>query len=369
MKIDRLDLYLVSMPLVYPFRTAFGNDEVIESVLVRMAGEGLVGWGEATPWALPAYSPEYSAGAFAIIRDVLAPRLIGKDVESGEQLQQLLSPFKGNPFAKAALDLAWWDLYARGRNEPLWRTIGGVGEEFDVGADFGIMETIPALLREIEQAVAAGFKRVKLKYRPGWELDMIAAVRGAFPKRTFHVDCNSAYRLEHTSMLKQLDAFGLAMIEQPLSHDDLIDHAQLRHQVKTPICMDESITSLDKARKAIRTAACDWINIKHGRVGGLTNALAIHEACRLGGVSNWIGGMLESSIGQAFSMALATLPNVKYPSDVFPSRRFYKQDLGPEIDLCGPGRMRVFDGPGIGIAPDEKRLTAQTLQHATVTAG
>ena len=368
MKIERIDLYLVSMPLVLPFRTAFGNDQVIESVLVRMAADGLEGWGETAPWALPAYCPEYSAGVFALLRDVLAPRVAGQDVASGSHLQQLLAGIKGNPFAKAGLDLAFWDLYARGRGEPLWKTIGGRGGPFDVGADLGVMDGIPELLGEIERAAAAGFKRVKLKYRPGWELDVLSAVRRAFPRHTFHVDCNSAYRLEDLPMFERLDDFGLAMIEQPLAHDDLIDHAQLRRQVKTPICLDESISSPDQARRAITIAACDWINIKHGRVGGLTNALAVHETCRRAGVGNWIGGMLESSIGQAFSMALATLPNVRYPSDIFPSSRFYEQDLGPEVELCGPGLMECPDGCGIGVAPDPSRLAARTVAKASVAA-
>ncbi len=369
MKIERIDLYQVAMPLVYPFRTAFGNAETIESLLVRMAGEGVEGWGESSPWSPPSYSPEFTGGAFMLIREWLAPALVGKDIATGDQLQEALAFVKGNQFAKAALDLAWWDMHARSQGRPLWQVIGGGGPEVTVGADFGIMETIPALLAEIGKALDAGFERVKLKYRPGWDLDMVRSVRGQFPKATFHVDCNSAYRLDDLPMLKQLDEFGLAMIEQPLSHDDLVDHAELRKQVRTPICLDESVNSPANCAKAIRIGACDWVNIKHGRVGGLTNALAVLATCKAAGVPNWIGGMLESAIGQAFSVALATLDNVKYPSDVFPTDRFYKEDLGdPPLVLSGPSKARAIDAPGIGVKPSPRKLKEFTVRKATIRA-
>ena len=357
MKIERIDLFQVAMPLKDPFRTAFGNTSIIDSVLVCLHSDGREGWGESAPWSPPAYTGEYTGGAYAVINEFLAPRLIHREIPNGQQLQDLLRPIKGNFFAKAALDLAWWDLYSRIKNEPLWQTIGGRGPAVDVGADIGVLETIPQLLAEIAQAVNAGFKRVKLKYRPGWDLEMVSAVRREFPAVTFHVDCNSAYSLQDTTMFRDLDPYGLAMIEQPLAHDDLLDHAELRRQIRTPICLDESINSPAKARKAISLAACDWINIKHSRVGGLTQALAIHELTRVAGVKVWIGGMLESAVGQAFSIALATLENVRYPSDIFPTARFYDVDLGePPLVLSGPSQVTALDGPGIGFKPDPERL-------------
>jgi o-succinylbenzoate synthase len=365
MRIESIEVYRVSMPLVYPFRTAFGNDEAIESVLVRMVAGGTEGWGEAAPWRNPAYSPESAAGAFLTIRDFLAPRLLGETVECGQDLQARLACVKGNHFAKAALDLAWWDCRARAEETPLWKRIGGVEPEVEVGADFGVMESVDLLLGEIEAAFAAGHKRVKLKYRPGWDLTMLRAVRERFPDGVFHVDCNSAYTLADTKMLRALDDFGLSMIEQPLMHDDLVDHAALQKRLRTPICLDESVTSPDRARKAIGIGACGWVNIKPGRVGGITPALAIHDICQDAGVPCWIGGMLESSVGAHHCLALATLPNIRYPSDLFPTSRFYREDLSePPMEFSGPGRMRAPGLPGCGARPSAARLAEETLDRA-----
>ncbi|MFA7160382.1 MAG: o-succinylbenzoate synthase [Kiritimatiellia bacterium] len=367
MRIDKIEVFRVSMPLVYPFRTAFGNDEVIESILVRMRSGKHFGWGEATPWQSPGYSPEFAAGAFIVIREFLAPRLAKQDVKSGADLQQKLAHVKGNNFAKAALDLAWWDLSARMQKKPLWKMLGGKCPVVDVGADFGIMESIDSLLQTIAGAVQAGFKRIKLKYRPGWELDMIAAVRKRFPDVVIHVDCNSAYTLADLKMLKKLDSFQLAMIEQPLRHDDLLDHAALQKELKTPLCLDESITSSDKARQAIALKACGWINIKPGRVGGLTNAVAIHNLCRKADIPCWVGGMLESAVGASHCLALATLPNFKYPADIFPSERFFKPDLSwPPMALSASSRMVAPEIPGCGAEPDAARLAKQTLEKISI---
>jgi len=363
MRIDSIAIYRVAMPLVYPFRTAFGDTAVIESVLVKMRSGDEVGWGETAPWGSPTYSPEWAAGVYIVLRDWLAPQLCGQDIETGERLQARLAPFKGNPFAKAALDLAWWDLQAKLKGKPLWKLIGGISDIAEVGADFGAMETIEALLKTIEGAVESGFKRVKLKFRPGWDLDMVKAVRHAFPTAVFHVDCNSGYRLSDHRIFEALDAYHLAMIEQPLAHDDLLDHAKLQRKIKTPICLDESITSPEKARKAIEMGACRWINVKLGRTGGISPALEIVRLAEMAEIPCWVGGMLESAVGAAHCQALATLPNMKYPSDVFPSSRFYKKDLAePELVLSGPSQIKAFPGPGIGCAPEPGRLTAQTIE-------
>jgi O-succinylbenzoate synthase len=363
--ITSIEIYRVHMPLSYPFRTAIGDNDAIESVLVRLATRGCYGWGEAAPWSLPSYSPEYAAGVFMVIRDVLAPALLGQVVESGKDMQDRLAWVKGNPFAKAALDLACWDLHARSQNMPLWRLLGGNRNVVDVGADFGIMESIDRLIETVGAALQAGYARVKLKYRPGWELEMVDAVRRAFPEATIHVDCNSAYTLEDLPMFEALDNYNLAMIEQPLMHDDLIDHAELQRHLQTPICLDESITSPNKARKAIQIGACRWINIKPGRVGGLTLALDIHNLCQEAGIPCWIGGMLESALGSAHCIALATLPNIRYPSDIFPSDRFYKVDIStPPITLCGPSQVSVPAGPGVGAEPDPILLPRFTIERA-----
>ncbi len=367
MHIDRIELYRVAMPLLSPWRTAYGEDAVIESVLVQMTSGDLLGWGEASPLVAPTYSPEWAAGVFSVARHWLAPRLVGRDVADATQLQQLLALVKGNYFAKGSLDLAWWDLDAQQQGQPLYRVLGGTQPTVTVGADFGVQDSLDLLLQQIGDAVQAGFQRVKLKFRPGWDLPMVRAVRQAFPQTVFHVDCNSGYRLEDAPLFQALDDCHLAMIEQPLAHDDLLDHAALQKQIRTPICLDESITSPDKARQALALGACGYVNIKPGRVGGLTPALAIHDLCRRQGIPCWVGGMLESAVGVAHCIALATLPGFTYPADIFPSRRFYRQDLGePEIALVGPSQVQAVDRPGIGTIPNSVNLARQTLEHAVV---
>jgi o-succinylbenzoate synthase len=267
MEIESINIFRISMPLIYPFRTAFGDDKFIESVLVEMPSNGVSGWGEASPWSGPEYSPECASTLFIIARDFMAPQLIGKDIKSGSDLQRILSSIKGNYFAKASFDLAWWDLYAKILKEPLWKVIGGKNMVVPVGADFGVMENIDMLIKEIGNAVSKGFKRIKLKYRPGWDLKVVDEVRKKYNNLTIHIDCNSAYTLSDIDMFKKIDLYNLKMIEQPLMFDDLIDHAAFQSQIKTPICLDESITSVDKARKAISIKARKWINIKPGRVG------------------------------------------------------------------------------------------------------
>ena len=357
MKIESIEVYRVAMPVIYPFRTAYGDGHVIESVLVKMCSQGLEGWGEATPWDSPLYSPEWAGGVFSLVRDWLAPQLLGQEISSGDVLQDRLAFFKGNPFAKASLDLAWWDLEAKIKEMPLWRMLGGQEDTVEVGADFGVMETIPQLVETIQEAVDAGFPRVKLKFRPGWDLEMVRSVRQAFPDLVFHVDCNSGYHLEEAEIFLALDELNLAMIEQPLRHDDLLDHAQLQTRIKTPICLDESITSLERACQAIDIGACHWINLKPGRVGGITVACQILQEAERREISCWVGGMLESAIGSYHCIALATLPNMKYPADIFPSKRFYKKDLSfPEIELSGTAQVKALPFPGIGCVPDKRQL-------------
>jgi O-succinylbenzoate synthase len=369
MHIDSVEVYRVAMPLVYPFRTAYGSDDCIESVLVRMAGGGWYGWGEASPLRAPTYSSEWAQGVFIVVRDWLAPLVVDRDVEAGVDLQRLLSSLKGNHFAKAALDLAWWDLHARLLETPLWRLIGGKDPVADVGADFGVMDSLDELLEEVAKARDSGYKRAKLKFRPGWDLNMVSRVRERFPDIVMHIDCNSGYTLADLSLFQTLDRFGLAMVEQPLAHDDLLDHSKLQRSIDTPVCLDESIVSPQKARQAIELSACRWVNIKPGRVGGLTQALAIHDICDEAGIPCWVGGMLESAVGQSANLALATLPNIRYPSDVFPSSRFYRLDLGrPEMKLSGPSKMTASDAPGIGCEPDPELLLRLLVEKAVVAA-
>jgi O-succinylbenzoate synthase len=372
MRIDAIELYHVSMPLIYPWRTAYGEDAACQSVLVRLRSGEDSAWGESSPLAAPCYSPEWAAGVFACLRDWLAPALVGRDIDGGEQLQAALSHFKGNYFAKGALDTAWWVLEAQRQGQPLHKLLGAARDVVPVGADFGVMDSVDDLLRAIGGAVEQGFLRVKLKFRPGWDLHMLRAVRREFPEQVFHIDCNSGYRLADLDLFRRLDELNLAMIEQPLAHDDLVDHAKLQAAIRTPVCLDESITSLDRARQAIELRSCRYVNVKPGRVGGLTNALAIHHECRRAGIPCWVGGMLESAVGARICVALAMLDNFTYPADIFPSSRFYRRDLGqPELDLVrGPGgepSVQAPDVPGIGAEPDAELLEKLCVARAVVT--
>lgn len=368
MRIDAVELYRVSMPMKAIWRTAFGEETHIDSVLVRLQTDGADGWGETAPYRLPHFSPEWAGAAFELMRDAMAPRLVGRDVGSGAELQDLLHPLKGNQFAKAGIDNAWWDAAAQLAGEPLWRFIGGTGPTATVGADIPVLDEVGQLLDSVGTALAAGFQRVKLKYRRGWGVEVIRRVRQTYPEAVIHVDCNSGFRLDDLPMFRELDTLGLAMIEQPLAHDDLIDHARLQAELRTPICLDESITSVDRARKAIDIGACGWINLKAGRVGGLTNAIAIHDHCRDRGIPCWVGGMLESAVGQGPSIALATLPNMQYPADVFPSDRLYARDMSaPDVVLSGPSEVTAEDAPGHGYRPVADRLRDYTVERALVT--
>ncbi|MCE5249372.1 o-succinylbenzoate synthase [bacterium] len=367
MDIDSIGIFRVSMPLVYPFRTACGDDYTTESVIVRLGSGDRYGWGESASGKEPSYLAECSVTQFVLSRDIIAPLILGRDIRSGAELSELLSGIKGNQFAKAAFDLAWWDLHARILGEPLWKVIGGVGPTVDAGADFGIMESFGLLLDTIREANEHGYRRIKLKCRPGWDLDMIDTVRGEFPDITIHVDCNSAYTLDDLDMFRRMDRYGLAMIEQPLAYDDLIDHAALQRHLSTPICLDESITSPDKARKAAGIGACRYINIKPGRVGGITNSLIVHDVCRDAGIPCWIGGMLESAVGASHCLALATLPNIRYPSDIFPTARFYELDIAaPPMVHSGPSQFTAHDAPGIGVEPDPAAIRKCTLDHVVI---
>lgn len=372
MLIEQIRIEHVAMPLVAPWRTAYGEDAVIESVLVQFRSGRSAGWGEACPLAAPCYSPEWAAGVFFCVRDWLAPRLIGQQIDSGEQLQQRLALVKGNPFAKAALDTAWWVLEAERQQRPLHRLLGATRSRIPVGADFGVLDSIDELLPQIAAALEQGYPRIKLKFRPGWDVPMLAAVRREFPHATIHIDCNAGYRIEDLDLFRRVDEFHLAMIEQPLQHDDLIDHARLQEAISTPVCLDESISSLDRARQAIALGSCRYVNIKPGRVGGLTVAVAIHDLCRQADIPCWVGGMLESAVGSRICSALGMLDNFTYPADIFPSSRFYARDLAdPPLELAAaPEGLQVIcsdERPGIGAAPDEDRLADCRIARADLS--
>ena len=370
MNIDRIELFHVAMPLIYPWKTAYGEDAEIHSVLCRMDSGSISAWGEAAPLAAPCYSGEWGGGIFEVAKQWLAPSIIGKNLASGAELQDTLSVYKDNPFAKAILDNTWWSLHSAVENKPLHELLGGTRSSIPVGADFGIMDSIDDLLRSIQDAVGQGFRRIKLKYRPGWDEHMLKSVRSHFPDDVFHVDCNSGYRIKDQEHFRRLDAYNLAMIEQPLNHDDLLDHAALARQINTPVCLDESIASVQLAKQAIALQSCGYVNIKPGRVGGLTNAIAIHDICQYARIPCWVGGMLESATGGAICAALATLPNFVYPADIFPSDRYYRTDLSDSpIDLVNDSEGKPSIEARASIpSSNPERLAEWTIQSAVISA-
>lgn len=365
MKIERLDVYYVRMPLIYPWRTAYGVDYDIHSVLARGTGGGHTAWSESTPFFAPTYLPESAGSVFYHVTEVFGPHVVGREYDTAKELNDRLSVFKGNSFAKAVIEILWWTLESAITRTPVHRLLGGESREVLAGADFGIQDSFDMLLGNIQQAVDAGFPRVKLKVAPGWDLDMLKVVTSTFPSTTFHIDCNSGYTLDDLPFFEAIDDMGLAFIEQPLHYADVLDHAELAKRIRTPICLDESIVSVRAAEQALRVGAAQYINIKPGRIGGLSNALAVHNLCRDAGVPVWVGGMLESAVGGAICVEVATLPNFTYPGDLFPSSRFYERDLAdPPMELTE--RLTFRPSTGGLPRPDPDRLGAQAVRSKTI---
>ncbi|MFQ5425668.1 MAG: o-succinylbenzoate synthase [Gaiellales bacterium] len=373
MRIDEIEIREVAMPLLAPWRTASHEAAAIHALLVRLRSGDVTSWGESAPLSDPTYSPEWSGSAFPVLETWLGPALLGRDISSGEELQETLAIFKGNYFAKGALDCAWWALDAKLAGVPLHRHIGGTRDLVEIGADFGVADSLDTLVRQIGEALDQGFRRVKLKFRPGWDVNMVEAVRSTYPDLACHVDCNSAYTLDDLELFRKLDPFGLVMIEQPLAFDDLIDHAKLAAAIDTPICLDETIVSVDRARHAIGLGSCSWINLKHGRLGGITNVIAVNDMCRDAGVKCWVGSMLESAVGSALSTAVGSREWVHYPADIFPTERIYAEDLAvPEVEFVTGDEGGVFavaaDVPGIAPEPHPDRLERDTISRAVLVA-
>lgn len=367
MKIQCIEVFYVRMPLRYPWRTAYGEDEDIHSVLVKLITEDVYGWAETTPLQAPCYSPEWAGGVFNVIKDFLAPHVVGQEIDDVENLLQLLSCFKGNPFAKAGIEIGFWILLAKQQSQPLHRLLGGVKKTIVVGADFGVQDNLQILVDKVQHAIDAGYPRVKLKFRLGWDINMLQAIRDVFPDFLFHIDCNAAFTLKHTDLFKKVDRFDLEMIEQPLHYNDLREHAVLQKSISTPICLDESITSPKMMADAIKLESCRYVNVKTGRVGGLFNAIRIHDMCQNVGIPCWVGGMLESAVGNGISIELASLSNFTYPADIFPSQVHYIQDLAnPEISTAFPGEISVSKVPGTPYEPVGKLLSQYTLHHAII---
>jgi O-succinylbenzoate synthase len=369
MHIDSIEIFHVALPLRQPLRTPARAFERLETVLLRIESGGVSGWGEASPGNAPLAGPEWAAAVFACLRDWLAPAVQGATIDSGSELGQRLEPFRGNRFAKSALDTAWWDLSARLRGQPLHQLLGAARQAVEVGLTFDQMESTEEFLAAIGQAFAAGFERVKLKFRPGWEVGMVDAVRKEFPTETIHIDCEGALSLAHFEMLCRLDDFMLAMIEQPLADDDLVGHAMLQETVRTPIGLDEGVTTVAQAEMALELHSCKYLNLKPGRVGGLTPAVAIHDLCHENCVPCWVGAVPQSTIGARIGFALAAKANCTYPADFFRCDQLLQQDLAepllPARDASdGKQRVTLWSQPGIGVEPDRELLQKYCVNRA-----
>jgi o-succinylbenzoate synthase len=367
-QIDRVTLRQIRMPLLHFFETSFGRTYERHMVLIEVHGDGLSGWGEITAGENPFYNEEWTESAWLIARDYVAPRVLKHNFENAGEVADRTSHIRGHRMARGGVEVAIWDLEARRNGLPLAQQIGGASRsEIDCGVSIGIQESVDKLLEKIRTEVDAGYQRIKMKIKPGWDVDVIREVRRAFPKIRLMADANSAYTLDDAPRLKCLDEFNLMMIEQPLAHDEIIDHAALQAQLQTPICLDECIRNAHQAGQAIRIKACGIINIKLGRVGGFREAKRVHDVAQQHGIPVWCGGMLESGIGRAHNIALSTLPNFVLPGDVSASKRYWKRDvISPAVEVSPRGTIAVPAGPGFGYEIDHDFLKSIAVREETV---
>ncbi len=368
MNIDRIDLWIVRLPLTRVFRTSSSVKDHLDHIIVRVWMDGLSGWGECASPSDPYYCPETVETCWHLLKDFLGPLVLDRDWSTIDELVALYRQVKGNNFAKAGLEMACWDLLARREEKPLAALLGGTRSEIDSGVSLGIESDIHALFDQIDRYLAEGYRRIKLKIMPGWDVDVVRQVRARYPEMPLQVDANSAYTLDDAPRLKRLDAFGLLLIEQPLAHDDIIDHARLQSVLATPICLDESIHSAEDARKAIEIGACRVINIKVSRVGGLREAKRVHDVCSARDVPVWCGGMHEFGIGRAANVAIASLPGFTLPGDVSGSDKYYREDIVEPPVLARNGRVLVSSLPGIGHEPVLERIERKAIRTLTLTA-
>jgi o-succinylbenzoate synthase len=352
MQIQGITLREISMKLVAPFETSMDRTEVRRIILLEVDVDGVTGWGECVAGESPFYSPEFTDTAWLVLREFLWPLVKGKQFNSACEIWGQLSHVRGHNMAKGALEAAVWDAEAKQKGVPLWKLIGGTREEIASGVSVGIQPSLEELVATVKKELAAGYQRIKIKIKPGKDLEPVRRLRQEFPRIKLMVDANSAYTLGDWALLKQLEGFYLMMIEQPLGWDDLYSHVELQKKLETPICLDECIHTEEQARAAAELGACKIINIKLGRVGGFTVARRIHDLCQRHGIPVWCGGMLESGIGRAHNIALSTLPNFSLPGDVAASRRYWAEDIiSPEVTVSPQGTIRVPTGPGIGFEP------------------
>lgn len=362
MKIEAITLREIQMPLVHFFETSFGRTYSRRILLVTVHSEGVDGWGESVVGENPFYSSEWIESAWPTLVQYLIPALVGKKIESAREAPALFAQVRGHRMAKGGLENALWDLEARQRKMPLWKLLGGTRKEIPCGVSIGIQDSVEQLLAKIETELAAGYRRIKVKVKPGWDTNVLERIRSRWSDITLSCDANSAYTLDQVEHLRKFDQFNLLMIEQPLWNDDIYYHARLQKELRTAICLDESIVNSRTAAAAVETGACRIINIKVGRVGGFTEALAIHDICQANKVPVWCGGMLETGIGRAHNIVLSTLPNFRLPGDVSASKRYWKEDIiDPEVEVSKQGMIAISDEPGTGY-----RIKADLIERLSV---
>jgi len=371
MNIELIAIRELKMRLKAPFETSFGVTHNRRILLVEVVADGVSGWGEVTTGETPSYNPETTDTAWHVISDFIAPLLTGKSIASAADVATLLAGIRGHEMAKAGVENALWDIEAQQKRLPLAKLVGGSWDEIRCGVSLGIRENPEALVKKVAEEVGNGYQRIKLKIKPGKDLEYVAAARREFPETQLSVDANSAYALEDTEHLQKLDAFHLLMIEQPLRWDDIHSHAKLQKQIETAICLDECINSVNDAQAAIESGACRIINIKLGRVGGHSSARKVHDMCWQNNIPVWCGGMLEAGVGRAHNIAMSTLPNFTLPGDVSASARYWDEDIiDPEVEVTPQGTIRVPTTPGLGYKVKRElveRLTVRKRNWAAAT--
>lgn len=368
--IERAELLLLRLPYVHFFETSFGREVEREFILVKVHSGGVCGYGEVVAGKSPLYSYETTSTAWSMLKEFLIPLVIRYSLSDPQAFHEEAKKFRGHPMAKAGLELALWDIQGKSEGKPLWEIYGGVKKEIPSGVSIGIQDSVSELLERIQSFIEDGYQRIKVKIKPGWDGKVLKEIRKTFPELPLQVDANGAYFLSDKENLKKLDEFNLLMVEQPFPPYDLWDHSRLQKELKTPLCLDESIISSDTARKAYEMGSCRIINIKVGRVGGIVESRKIHDFCQRKRIPVWCGGMLESGIGRAHNIHLATLPNFKFPNDLSASKRYYEEDLiEPSIEVSRTGTIRVPGSPGIGVLPQEDRIKRATVKREVIKAG
>jgi O-succinylbenzoate synthase len=370
MKIEAITLREIRMPLVHFFETSFGRTYDRRILLVTAHCQGIDGWAECVAGEDPFYSSEWIDSAWATIASYLAPAVVGREIESGREGAVLMGKVRAHRMAKAAIENALWDAEARQKRQPLWKLLGGTRTEIPCGVSIGIQDSVEQLLEKIQVELDAGYRRIKVKIKPGWDVNVLEKIRSRWADITLSCDANSAYTLDQVEHLRSLDQFNLLMIEQPLWDDDIYYHARLQKELRTAICLDESIVNARAAAFAVETGACRIINVKVGRVGGFSEAKKVHDVCHAQNIPVWCGGMLESGIGRAHNIALSTLENFKLPGDVSASKRYWKEDIiEPEVAVSPTGMIVISNEPGTGYRVREDLIEKLTVRKETFRAG